>query len=520
MKRRKFITDASLYSTTMSLVMSGSKVGILPQSPLLRAMNMATDKVLVLVQLQGGNDGLNTLVPLDHYAQLERHRGNLLPREDKLLNLDGHAIGMHPALGGIKRLFEEGKLSVVHGVGYPNQNRSHFRSMDIWSSGSDANAYDTRGWLGKYLETLHNDYPEGYPGVTNPDPIAITMGAIVSETCQGRAANFGISVNDPFGLSPLVTGVAGVTPDNFYGQELDFVREEIEKTNAYTEAITRAATLGQSKVDYPTSPFASQLSNVATLISGGLETSIYVCSIGGFDTHARQVEKGDALTGLHAELLSELDAAIAAFQEDLRELGLEDRVLGMTFSEFGRQIRSNESLGTDHGSAAPLFLFGACVQSGFYGQIPEILDEVAPQEGVALQTDFRDVYGTVLQQWFGVQEDAVRKFLYNEFMPLPLLGNCQSTAVSKSIGKVDFTVFPNPFTEYFQVTIDGDQSKGQLSVFDAQGAEISTVLLEKLRAGSHPVTIDLSHYPDGNYFVHYKSSAGQATKSAVKISSN
>ncbi|NND34454.1 MAG: DUF1501 domain-containing protein [Saprospiraceae bacterium] len=517
MKRRKFLTDASLYSTTVSLLMSGLKVGIMPESPFSQAMNVDSDKVLVLIQLQGGNDGLNTLVPLDYYPQLERHRGNLLPPENKVLNLDGHAIGMHPALGGMKRLFEEGKLSVVHGVGYPNQNRSHFRSTDIWSSGSDANTYDTRGWLGKYLETVHFDYPEGYPGVTNPDPIAITMGAIVSETCQGSAANFGISVNDPFGLSPLATGVAGVTPDNFYGHELDFVREEIEKTNAYTEVITRAATLGQSKMDYPPNALASQLKNVATLISGGLDTSIYVCSIGGFDTHANQVEKGDPLTGVHAELLSELDLAIAAFQEDLRELGLEERVLGMTFSEFGRQIRSNESFGTDHGSAAPLFLFGACVQGGFFGQTPEILDEVAPQEGVALQTDFRDIYGTILQEWFGVEEDSVRKFLYSEFRPLSILGNCQLTNSTYITGELDFTIFPNPFADHFEVTIDGHQSHNRLSVFDAQGAEIVTVPDREFRAGRQTFKIDLSRYPDGNYFIHYKSTAGQATKSVVKM---
>ena len=518
MKRRKFIADASLYCSTTSLFISGMNVGILPRSALFYAMNMESDKVLVLIQLQGGNDGLNTLVPLEYYDQLERHRGNILPRESELLELDSHVTGLHPALGEIKRLFEDGKLNIVHSVGYPNQNRSHFRSTDIWSSGSNANTYDTRGWLGKYLDTVHSGYPEGYPGAANPDPIAITMGAITSETCQGETANFGIAINDPFGLSPLTTGVTGVTPEGLYGNELDFVREEIEKTNAYTQVITRAASLGQNKMDYPSSQLASQLKNVATLISGGLQTSIYICSMGGFDTHANQVEEDDSVTGVHAELLSELDLAIATFQQDLKELGLEERVLGMTFSEFGRQIRSNESLGTDHGSAAPLFLFGACVQGGFYGKAPEILDEVTPQEGVALQTDFRDVYGTILRQWFGVQEEMVRNLLYSEFTPLPLLGNCELTDIHDLARVLNLTIYPNPCTEYFQVTIDDDQTKSKLTVFNGLGAEILTTQAREFRAGRHTFTIDMSRYPDGNYFIQYKSAAGQVTKSVVRIS--
>ena len=241
---------------------------------------------------------------------------------------------------------------------------------------------------------------------------------------------------------------------------LQFIRESISQTNAYTDVVTTAANQGSSLAEYPEgNPLATQLRNVAYLLSGGLQTKIFVCSIGGFDTHANQTEMGDPLAGRHTELLTYVSEAIEAFQTDLRLMGLEERVMGMTFSEFGRQIASNQSQGTDHGDSAPLFVFGSCVNPGFSGQHPEIAEELVPQEGVDMQIDFRDVYGSILKDWFEVEEAEVRSLLYEDFTALPIVGTCSvATSSGTPINPVKFTVFPNPVFDQASVEFE---SKGE-----------------------------------------------------------
>ena len=503
----------------MPVLLNGLTVNALPQSSLFRLMNMENDKVLVLIQLQGGNDGLNTVIPLQHYDRLMNVRANVMIPENNLLKLND-TTAFHPAMRGLKNLFDDGHLNVIHSVGYPNQNRSHFRSTDIWTSASAADEFDSRGWLGKYFDTNHLGYPEGYPNSETPHPIAITMGNIISETCQGVSANYSLAVNDPFALSPLSQGEGSAVPNTPYGNELTFIREAIEQTNAYTGVLTEIAENGVNMATYPQENLATQLKNVALLLAGGIKTKIFVCSIGGFDTHADQVMDNNPMAGIHTNLLTRVSEAVEVFQKDIKALGLEERVIGMTFSEFGRQIASNLSLGTDHGTAAPLLVFGNCVNPGFIGENPEIADELMPQEGVAMQIDFRDVYGSILMDWFEVPETEIRSLLHQNFSYLPVIAGCQATT-SNDLKIIDnqlvVEVNPNPFQHYLHLNFELPTSHARLSIFDARGAEVLVVFDNKLPVGKHRITVETGHLPVGNYYVHLRTDRGLRTKKIVKV---
>lgn len=518
MKRRNFIKNIAMASTAMPLAINGLNIGFLPQSKLSQLMNLESDKVLVLIQMIGGNDGLNTLIPLEHYENLKKFRPNILISEKELLKIDDKAA-FHPSFSGMLNLFNEGNLGIVNSVGYPNQNRSHFRSTDIWTSAISATETDTRGWLGRYLDNLHPSFPENFPNNETPHPIAITMSSFTSETCQGISSNFSMALNDPFGLTPLSEGLGGIPLNSNYGKELEFIRKSISQTNAYSDIVTHAANSGTTLQTYPQTKLGIQLKNVATLISGGLQTKIFICNIGGFDTHGGQVLEGDQTSGVHANLLAELSNAIDSFQKDLNKLGLGERVIGMTFSEFGRQIASNNSLGTDHGTAAPLFLFGNCVKPGFTCYLPEIPDKLYEQEGIAMQVDFRDVYGSILMDWFQVGKAEVKELLYENFTHLNILKDCQLPEPSDDTElKPDFNLFPNPVSNYLKIEPKHHCSIiRKISIFDAKGAEVLAIHENAIPIEQYRAIIDVSHLRPGNYYVHLKSEIGHKTKMFSKV---
>lgn len=513
MKRRKFLQASGAIS--VPLILNGFKLNALASSGYFNSME-ENDKVLVLIRLDGGNDGLNMIIPKDQYSGLAAVRSNIMLPENSILDLSD-TVAIHPSMTGAHSLFQEGKMNVIQSVGYPNQNRSHFRSTDIWTSGSPADETWKTGWLGRYLEERHPEYPENYPNNDDPHPFAITMGRTVSETCQGTAVNFSLTLNDPFTLAPLTEGAASDLPDTPYGEELDFLRTSIRQSNAYGEVITTAAESGSSLVDYPAdSQLAGHLKNVTQLISGGLETKIYVVSLGGFDTHANQVDT-DTSRGNHAELLQTLSDAMASFQADLAAQGLEDRVISMTFTEFGRRIRSNESGGTDHGTAAPLLMWGSCVNPTIFGDNPEISADAEVGDGVPMQYDFRDVYGSVLKDWFGVEETEIRSLLYEDFTVLPLI-NCSITGTQDVEQKViEMSMSPNPCSNYFNLNFESENEWVKLSIYDAIGFEVKRVFNKKLTAGLHQVNVDMSSLPAGTYFCRLQMGASQKTKRILKV---
>lgn len=520
MERRDFIKNTTT-AITLPLLLNGLRLSVFAQPRLFNPM-ITSDRVLVLIQMNGGNDGLNTIIPLDQYSHLFAARSEIIIPEDKVITLT-EKLGLNPAMTGIKALYDDGNLGIVQSVGYPDQNRSHFRSMEIWSTASPANQFWNTGWMGRYLDQQFPDFPRSYPDEQNPDPFAISMGFSVSVTCQGTAANFSITLNNPFEIRHLEGGDISGAIETRYDEELSFIRSTIGQTNDYSNRILEAANSGNNTVEYPDTELAQQLKNVARLIAGGLKTKMYIVSLGGFDTHANQVDSYDPTRGRHAELLGTLSDAMRAFQKDIKQLGLEKRVIGMTFSEFGRQIRANDSDGTDHGTAAPLLLFGGCVQPQILGENPEIPDVVEVQEGVPMQYDFRDVYGSVLMDWFGLAEENIKSLLYPDFHHLPIIRDCNAPEgggyglKSPIYVPVETHNFPNPFKDSTTIYFSSSEEKVHLSIFDSQGNELTQLINEQFGAGDHQITFDGRHLPTGNYYYRLVIGGKQKTKRMVKI---
>lgn len=499
------------------MLLNGFKLRATPKSSLFTSISNENDRVLVLIQLSGGNDGLGMITPLDQYDKLANVRGNILIPQGSLLDV-GYNQAFHPSMFGLQSVFDEGKMAVVQAVGYPNQNRSHFRSTDIWTSGSPATENWTTGWLGRYFQQGQPNFPNGYPNAEYPDPFALTLGGNVTETCQGTLANFSMAINDPFNLTTLSTGGDSTPSSTPYGEELAFLRLTIESTNAYSDVIEAAANGGSNMGNYQVDNLlAQQLKNVALLISGGLKTKVYVVNLGGFDTHAGQVVT-DPTLGTHSELLQTLSDAVTSFQQDLALLGIEKRVITMTFSEFGRRIRSNDSLGTDHGDAAPLMLFGSCVRPGFTGESPEIPVNPSVEEAVAMQYDFRNVYGSILMDWFEVEQADVQNLLFQDFSYIPLVDGCNISATA-GLPAAELTIvpYPNPFSRVINVKFSSGNEHVRLSVFNNAGQELKVLINKRLNAGEHTITYENGDLPSGNYYFNLRLENGrQKTKLVVK----
>lgn len=385
-----------------------------------------SDHVLVLVQLSGGNDGLNTVIPLEFYDTYYAARTNIALPQDKVLRLSGlDTTGLHPAMPEMQQLFGEGKLAIIQGVSYPQPNFSHFRATDIWLTGADAGQVLPTGWAGRYLNEEYPRFPQNYPNAGMPDPLAIQIGSLVSPALQGPALTMGMAISNPNSFYDLINETPRPVANTRAGDQIAYIREMAVKTDQYAGVIKKAAQKVTKQSDkYPApgkNPLADQLKIVARLVAGGLKTKVYLVSMGGYDTHARQVEPADTTTGNHAKLLARLSEAIGAFQDDLRFLQASQRVVGMTFSEFGRRIKSNASGGTDHGTAAPVFVFGEQVQGGIIGNNPLIPAVAAVGDNIALQHDFRAIYGTLLTRWFGAEEREVEAALLKEYPALPLI---------------------------------------------------------------------------------------------------
>ena len=472
-----------------------------------------------MIPLNGGNDGLATIIPRDQQEGLVAVRGNIVIPESSILPLTD-TVGLHPAMTGIKQVFNDGKLNIIQGVGYPNQNRSHFRSSDIWHTGSSATEFLTTGWVGRYLDSQYPNYPADYPNEEFPDPFAITVGSSVSETCEGTSGNFSLALINPDNLSELDTPTNNDLAEGCYSDRLGFLAKAIEQTNAYGEVIKNADELGANlSTKYPEdNVLANRLKLVAKLISGGLKTKIYIVNLGGFDTHANQTVGGEAITGTHAELLQILSDAVCAFQEDLGLLGLEERVLGMTYSEFGRRIRSNFSLGTDHGTAAPLIVFGSCVTPDVFGDNPIITTDVGNNEGVPMQYDFRSVYGSILMDWFDVDEATIGELLYEDFQYIPIIKSCATTSTDDLFDEaIEINAFPNPFRNTTTIEFTSKNEWVRISIFDVIGNEVKVLTDQQFSEGKHSIYFEANGLPAGPYFYRLQTKTGQKTKRFVKI---
>jgi hypothetical protein len=294
----------------------------------------------------------------------------------------------------------------------------------------------------------------------------------------------------------------------------------VAQTNAYASVISTAANAGNNlstKWNTLTTELSTKLKNVARLISGGLQTKIYVVQLGGFDTHDNQVVSGATGTGIHSNLLKELSDAVGAFQDDLNLLNVNNRVVGMTYSEFGRRIRSNAALGTDHGTAAPVFLFGTCIQKQILGDHPVIDTQVGIDEGVPMQYDFRDIYGTILKDWLGLNSAEVSNVLHPNVQTLPLFKpSCIQTLSNPDLQKIDFEIklYPNPASSFINIEFSNWSDVTLVSIFDARGSQIEKIQVENY--SNQSINLNVSNYPTGTYFVHIQNKYGNKTKKFIK----
>ncbi|HJZ57465.1 MAG TPA: DUF1501 domain-containing protein, partial [Gemmataceae bacterium] len=363
----------------------------------------AKDTILVVVQLTGGNDGLNTVIPFTD-AEYYKLRPTIAIAKDQVKKLTDE-IGLHPAMDTLAKLYaDKSAVCVVQGVGYPNPSQSHFRSMDIWQAGSTAETL-TEGWVGKALK--QKPVPAFHLASGNESsPLALT-GAPARVPSIASLEDFQLKMAAASGADKaaqkgVITDVAKPTtspgsPNNL----LDFVSRTQMNTYASSDKLAAIGKNYQPKATYPTTGLANRLKLAAQLIDAGLGARVFYVSIDGFDTHAGQ---GGA-SGAHANLLQQVSDAIAAFYGDLSERGHKDRLCIMTFSEFGRRGAENGSKGTDHGSGAPMFLVGGKVKAGVIGEHPSL---TKLQEGnLVHHTDFRRVYAAVLQNWLGVDAKAI-----------------------------------------------------------------------------------------------------------------
>ncbi|HQW11501.1 MAG TPA: DUF1501 domain-containing protein [Saprospiraceae bacterium] len=405
MKRRKFIK--SLPVIALPAVLPGMSMHAITNSKILNMLPFIdTERIVVLIQFSGGCDGLNMVFPRDQYDNLANARSNIIIPESQILGLDGTDLtGLHPKMSEIQGMYNDGNVSIVQSVAYENQNYSHFRSTDIWMTGSDANETLNTGWAGRYLDYEYPGAPGDYPNSDMPDPLAIQIGNSVSQVFWGNQGILGYSLESAENFYELVDGIPSPAPDTYYGDELTYIREVADSANAYGQRIKDAWLAGQNLYSYPTgNKLADQLKIIARLIKGGMKTRLYMVSLSGFDNHSNQVDSSDRSSGAHPALLQKFSQAVSAFFEDQKLLHIEKRVLGMTFSEFGRRIKSNASLGTDHGRAAPVILFGDQLEGGVIGTSPQIPSNPGVNDNVVMQYDYRQVYSTLMRDWFCAED--------------------------------------------------------------------------------------------------------------------
>lgn len=364
--------------------------------------------ILVLVQLAGGNDGLNTVVPFadPHYRRL---RPTLGLTQEELLPIND-ALAFHKSCAPLHTLLEEGKLGIVQNVGYPNPNRSHFRSTEIWETAAESDKTLATGWLGRYFDNACSGLPADTPcgvSVTNEVPQAFLSEHTHPTFNLAPGARGGRGGRENLALleSMLKQPSAAHAHDD-HDANSSYLRHTMMDALVTEKRFQQILADYRPGAEYPANAFAGSLRNVAALIAAGNATRVYYVSLGGFDTHSNQ-------RGQHANLLKTLSEGLASFQRDLESKKLDGQVLTMTFSEFGRRPSENESRGTDHGTAAPLFVLGSHVKAGLHGTAPSLAIE--QNQDLTFSTDFRRVYATVLERWLAC--DA-RQVLGHDFAPL------------------------------------------------------------------------------------------------------
>ena len=483
----------------------------------------------MLIFLGGGNDGLNTIIPLNQYDLYSNLRPTLKVPEtgsssyitlDTSLD-DEQLVGLHPSLSGFKNLYDSGFLRILQGVGYPSQNKSHFASTDVYNTGNDGNSWlngGNSGWIGRFIESYYYDLLE------QSFPIGVEIGSKTSSLGFHGAQEHGLSLNiegqDASGFYSVLSGLGGEAPsfipNSHYGEELQYIIDNDQTTTIYSEAISNAFNNGSNNASYDDSNLSNQLKTVARLISGGLQSKVYLVKLNGFDTHNSQVQGQNDIQGNHNDLLTELNNAVASFMDDISNQGFHNDVIGLTFSEFGRKAKENGNLGTDHGEIAPMFVFGSSINGGVSGTNPD-LTEATEENNFQLETfqyDYRQTLGTLLQDYLGADDNAIDSTFFNHTSnesfadnkindlikpDFSVTDNCYSNTLSlPSSSENYFKISPNPFQTEIKI-INPDYDKDiSFQIFDLNGRLVKSGIFAINKS------IKIDNIMNGIYFIKIK----------------
>ena len=523
MKRRNFI----------KLTATASAIGLLP-GQMSHALNIGkkyincdiNNRKLVLIYLGGGNDGLNTIVPLNQYDLYCNLRPTIKVSDsgaNSFINLDSslddnQQVGLHPSLTGFKNLYDSGYLRILQSVGYPSQNKSHFASTDVYSTGNDGNSWlngGDSGWIGRFIESYYYDL------VQQTFPIGVEIGSKTSSLGFHGAEEHGLSLNiegqDASGFYSVLSGLGGEAPsfipNSHYGEELQYIIDNDQITTLYSEAISNAFNNGSNSSSYDDSDLSNQLKTVARLISGGLESKVYLVKLNGFDTHFNQIQSANDIQGDHNELLTELNNAISSFMQDISSQGFQDDVVGLTFSEFGRKAKENGNLGTDHGEIAPMFVFGSAINGGVSGTNPD-LTEATQNNNWQLETfqfDYRETLGTLLQDYLGADDNAIdstffnhtsnESFTENKIQDLikpeySVEENCMSNTLSDNNSELKiFKITPNPFVNEIRILNSNYEYEFSYVILDLNGR----IIMSGVSVANSSINLD--NIINGIYFI-------------------
>ncbi|HND87673.1 MAG TPA: DUF1501 domain-containing protein [Saprospiraceae bacterium] len=549
MQRRNFLKIFPAAGLS-PFVVNGFPMRPFANSRIARVLHSCEDmeeRVLVLIQLKGGNDGVNTIIPLNHYDKYAELRPFIkvpLTGPDRLIKLDStlptaDAVGLHPVLTSFKAMYDDGTMGVVQGVGYENINQSHFKGTDLWLSGGDSTPEKFKirsGWMGRALQAM---YPQ-VKGEPTPDmkyPLGIQVGdpypslGFHTETEHQNSIN--LSGQDPAGFYSLVQTIGGApiadVPQSEYGDELRYIMGVEKAVDKYSVYITEAFNAGSNSIStYPQTHLAHQLKTVARLIRGGCRTKIYLCSMGGFDTHGSQVPpEGEITKGGHAELLRQLGEALKSFTDDLEGLGLGDKVMSCTFSEFGRCAQENGSAGTDHGTLAPMLLFGKTVKAGVHGTNVDLTQLSPDKQLQGQQFDYRQVFSTILQDWLGASNYVLEQTMFEGYAKMPLLDAAYVVNPDCYIGGTvslwdaptearALSIFPNPAVARAEVAFESRTAFEARLTLHSLGGTLLSANNVRIQPGRNLYYLNVGHLAAGTYFVRIEDKATGAAE-VVKL---
>ena len=500
--RRDFLTQSGLGALGTAMMLKGLPIQAFTPTPLMVGLNNSDpDRILVLIRLKGGNDGLNMVIPRgnDEYYNIRPTLG--IP-ETGLWGLSTD-FGMPNEMQDLQSFWNDGRMKIIHNVGYPDANYSHFRSSDIWASSSDSEEYVSTGWMGRFLD---NEFPAflSAPPIVPP---ALQIGVKTNLIFQAHQANLALSISNPTEFYQIASSGELYNTDNLSNcakdLELSFVRHTANSAFRYSETIREAYNNGTNTVPYTNNELSEQMAIIARLIKGNLGTRIYMVTIGGFDTHADQATQ-------HPLLMNDLANSVSLFFQDLAEAGINNNVLAMTFSEFGRTIFENGSAGTDHGTGGPMLLIGGEeLGSGFHGNAPDLLN-VDMYGDPLFDVDFRSVYATILQDWLGVDSGVVSHAVGHPMSPIsnlvpsanPPLGSNESAAL---LGHQPSSLVAGNIAIKYAMLRRGTV---RLRILNQAGSPLRTLISEFKEKGSYTFEFKPSDYflPPGDYI--YKLETG------------